>query len=108
MHIHTWLEINYVYSGSCTQIINNETITLTEGQLCLTYTKVPHAILAAGENDIIINILIPKELLSTAFLSRLSHKGIISDFLIKAISENQNHNHYIIFHSENNKKFHVS
>jgi AraC family transcriptional regulator, melibiose operon regulatory protein len=104
MHIHTWIEINYVYSGSCTQIINDQTIILSKGQICLIDTGTPHAILATGEDDIIINILIPRELLSTSFLSRLSHKGIISDFLLNAISQNQNHNHFIVFHSEQNKK----
>lgn len=104
LHVHTWVEINYIYSGSCTQIIDRETVVLTEGQLILIDTGVPHAILPTGENDIVINILLSKEMLSTAFLSRLSNKGIVADFLINAISEGRNHNHYIIFHSQDNKK----
>lgn len=104
MHVHTWVEINYIYSGSCTQIINEETVVLTEGQLILIDTQVPHAILPTGENDIVINILLSKDMLRTAFLSRLSNKGIIADFLINAISKGRNHDHYIIFHSQENKK----
>lgn len=104
MHVHTWIEINYMYSGSCTQVINDETVVLTEGQLILIDTQVPHAIMNTGENDILINILLSKEMLTTAFLSRLSNKGIITDFLINAISEGRDHNHYIIFHSQENKK----
>lgn len=104
LHVHAWVEINYIYSGSCTQIINDETVVLTEGQLCLIDTETPHAIMETGENDIVINILLSKKMLTTAFLSRLSNKGIVADFLVNAISEGGAHNHYIIFHSQENKK----
>ncbi|WP_338533639.1 helix-turn-helix domain-containing protein [Paenibacillus peoriae] len=102
MHIHTYLELNYVYSGECTQIINGETNTLTEGQICIVDTGVPHSIYPASESDIIINILIRKEYFTSSFLSRLSNQGVISNFLVNAISDTQNHNRYIIFHSEKN------
>lgn len=104
LHMHSWIEINYVYSGTCTQLISDRRITLKTGQLCLIDTGVPHSIENTGEDDIIINILVHKEYLSTSFLSRLLNKGIISDFLINAISDNQNHNHFIVFHSEDNTK----
>lgn len=104
MHVHAWIEINYIYSGSCKQIINGEKVELFEGQLVLIDTEVPHAILPTGENDIVINILLSKDMLTTSFLSRLSNKGIIADFMINAISEGSSHNHYIIFHSQDNQK----
>lgn len=104
MHIHTHIELNYIYSGQCTQIINDKEIILREGQVCIVDTGVPHAVLATTENDIIINFLMSKEYFSTAFLSRLSGKGIISEFLINALSDRKEHDNYIIFNSENNKK----
>ncbi len=104
MHIHNDIEMNYVYSGQCTQIINDQTVTLTEGQICIVDTGAPHAILATGENDIIVNISMSREYFSTSFLSRLSSHSMITDFLVNAISDNQTHNRYIIFHSENSRK----
>lgn len=102
MHLHTFLELNYVYSGQCTQIINGKSVTLNEGQICIVDTGVPHSIMPANENDIIVNILIRKEYFTSSFLSRLSNKGIITHFIVNAISDTQNHNRYIIFKSENN------
>ncbi|MHC5534575.1 AraC family transcriptional regulator [Priestia megaterium] len=102
LHIHTFIEISYVYSGQCIQTINGQTVTLKQGQVCIVDTGVPHEILPTTENDIIINILIRKDYFSSSFFSRLSNSGIISDFLVNAISDTQNHNRYIIFHSEKN------
>ena len=33
-HVHKWIELSYMYSGSCTQIINEEkTVKLEKGQV---------------------------------------------------------------------------
>nr|WP_285859151.1 helix-turn-helix domain-containing protein [Paenibacillus sp. MER 99-2] len=101
-HIHTFIELSFVYSGQCSQIINGKKVTLKQGQICIVDTGVPHAILPTSEEDIIINILIRKEYFTSSFLSKLSNNGILSHFLGNAISDRQNHNRYIIFHSENN------
>ncbi|MDU6038658.1 MAG: AraC family transcriptional regulator [Clostridium butyricum] len=104
MHVHTAIELNYVYSGKCEQTINNKHITLKEGQICVIDTDTPHSIELTSENDIIINISMQKSYFSTAFLTRLSQGGIISDFLVNAISDRQSHDNYIIFNSDKNKK----
>ncbi|MNW31336.1 Melibiose operon regulatory protein [compost metagenome] len=101
-HIHTFIELSYVYSGTCTQVIHGRSVTLTTGQICIVDTGVPHAIMPTAEEDVIINILIRKEYFSASFLSKLANNGILSQFLAHAISDTQNHDRYIIFHSENN------
>lgn len=104
MHIHDYIELSYVYSGKVTEIIKDKTITLKEGQVSIIDTGIPHSILPTNENDIIINMLMRKEYFTTSFLSRLSTKGIISQFLVNAISDKTNHDNYIIFNSDNNEK----
>lgn len=106
-HIHTFLEMNYVYSGTCTQIINGEVVTLTEGQICIIDTEVPHAILQSNKEDIVINILLHKEYFNTTFFSNLSNKGVIIDFILNALSESQRHDQYVIFHSEKNNNIKI-
>lgn len=104
MHIHDYIELSYVYSGRVTEIIKDKTITLKKGQICIVDTGIPHSILPTFEDDIIINILIRREYFSTSFLSRLSSKGIISEFLINVVSDKRDHDNYIIFNSDNNEK----
>lgn len=104
MHIHTYIEFSYVYSGKITESINDKSITLTKGQICIVDTSIPHSIFTTDEDDIIINILMRKEYFSTSFLSRLSSNGILSEFLVNAISDKKEHDNYIIFNCEKNKK----
>jgi len=102
-HIHKYIEMSYVYSGTVTQRIGSETVILKKGQTCIIDTNMPHEIEETSENDIIINILMKKEYFSTTVLSRLSH-GIVSNFLVNAISKTKQHDNYIIFYSEKNHK----
>jgi len=45
-----------------------------------------------------------RQYFSTSFFSRLSNKGIISEFLVNAVSGKRRHDNYIIFKSDYNKK----
>jgi AraC-like DNA-binding protein/mannose-6-phosphate isomerase-like protein (cupin superfamily) len=103
LHIHSFIEINYIYSGVCKQIINGEEIVLTQGQVCMLDIDVPHSIPALGENDLLINIIMKKDTFSTSFMGKLGNSGIVSNFLANAVSENQRHDHYILFHSQDNE-----
>jgi YesN/AraC family two-component response regulator len=103
LHMHTFIEMNYVYSGECQQILNGKKVKLTQGQICLLDKDVPHTLPALGENDILVNIIMKKETFSTAFLGQLSNKGIVSSFLVDAVSENQRHDRYLLFHSQDNE-----
>jgi AraC-like DNA-binding protein len=105
MHIHNYVEINYVYAGQCKQIINGKRITLREGDLCMLDSNVPHTILETTEEDIIINLIMLKPFFTTSFLSRLATTGIISHFIVNAISQIHNHNRHIIFHTGNEVSF---
>ncbi|WP_346206974.1 helix-turn-helix domain-containing protein [Caldifermentibacillus hisashii] len=102
LHKHSFIEINYVYSGICKQVISGNEITLAQGQVCILDKDVPHSIPALGENDILINIIMKKETFSTSLLSRLGSTGIVSNFLANALFENQKHDQYILFYSQNN------
>lgn len=101
-HIHTFIELNYLYEGSCTQFIDGKSVTLHPGDLCIIDTGVPHSIANTRENDILINILIKKSYFSANFFHNLTSDEIIYNFLLQAISESKEHNQYVIFHCQKN------
>ena len=105
-HIHNFIEINYIFNGQCTQIIDGREVLLTKGQICLIDTDVPHSIKETGEQDIIINILIHKNYFKNQLLSNSLNKGIITDFIMNVISETANHRQYIIFKNRDFEKIH--
>ncbi|MFB9327095.1 helix-turn-helix domain-containing protein [Paenibacillus aurantiacus] len=102
-HYHSFIELNYIYSGVCEQRINGEKVVLREGQVCLLDSEVVHSIEPMGHDDILINIIMKKSTFLSSFLSRFGSRGIVSDFLANAIASNTNHNRYIVFESEHHE-----
>lgn len=104
LHIHSWVEINYMYSGSCEQIINGNSLILHTGEIIIIDCETVHTIGYTGENDIMISLLIHKNYLNNTFLSRLSSDSLISRFFINAMNSKTNHKNYILFHSSNSRR----
>ncbi|MCM8710705.1 AraC family transcriptional regulator [Clostridium sp. SYSU_GA19001] len=96
-HSHNYIEIIFVYSGKCNQIINGNKVILQEGDICFLDTNVKHSIEIADENDIIINCILDTSYFDTAFLCRLSENDILSSFFIRSIYQSKEFNEYIIF-----------
>jgi AraC-type DNA-binding domain-containing proteins len=106
MHRHSFIEMSYVYSGKCNQVINNNKIIMQKGEICILDTNTAHAIEQADENDIIINCLMRKSYFDAAFMSRLSGNDIFTNFFIHAIYQSKDFNEYILLHSGENEEIH--
>jgi AraC-like DNA-binding protein/quercetin dioxygenase-like cupin family protein len=105
-HLHDYIELLYIYSGTYTQTIGGTTVHLKQGDICIIDTNMPHSSGALSENDIAINIIMRKDYFSTSLLSRLSAEGIISNFLVNAISHTANHESYLLFQPDDTTKIH--
>ncbi|WP_248923894.1 AraC family transcriptional regulator [Paenibacillus hamazuiensis] len=103
-HRHEFIEMSYVYSGTLTQTINNNKITLSEGQLIILDTNVAHSIEAAGENDIIINCLMRKSYYDSHLIHRLAGNNVLSEFFVNAVYKSQEHSEYILFPSQSSPR----
>lgn len=103
-HVHSHIEINYVYSGKCPQHIDGKPVILQKNQVLLIDTDCPHSIEYLGKDDIMISILIQKSFLREHMFSQLSKDSILSRFFINAINEQTDHDHYLLFHSENDRR----
>ncbi len=96
-HIHSVIEMNYVYEGESIQIIDGKECVLHKGDVCLLNTNVVHESRPLREKDIVLTIEMRKAYFSTGFLSRLSSQGIVASFLANAISENTEKKQCLIF-----------
>lgn len=96
-HIHSAIELNYVYHGNFTQIINGCEITLSQGDVCILDMNTVHEILPLSQEDIIITIDMRKSFFVDSFLSRLSSQGLVSRFLVDALSESHSQKQYLVF-----------
>lgn len=103
-HHHDYIEMIYVYSGECHQIVNDTNIDMKKGDVCILDTNVLHSITPASEKDIIINCLMSKKHLDNILIDRLSGNDLLSSFFIHALYKHDNFNEYILFNSSESEK----
>jgi YesN/AraC family two-component response regulator len=94
-HRHNFLELNYMYSGTCIQWIDEQEIVLEQGSIILFDRGSTHAINSLHEDDILINLLLRFESINTHILQKmLSQISILATFLAEAGSEKKG---YLLF-----------
>ena len=103
-HAHEWMELAYMYSGSCSILIGDEKIELHRGECILINSFVGHSNSACSEDDILINFLINRKYLNTNFFNRFSDASYISQYFIKSLINDQTANDYLFFKSGESKR----
>ena len=91
-------------SRFCPQYIDGKPVLLKKDQVLLIDTDCPHSIDALGENDIMISMLIRKEFLRDRMFSQFSKDSVLSRFFVNALTEQTDHDHYLLFHSEKDRR----
>lgn len=99
-HSHQFLEMNYMYSGSCTQIIDGKNITLKKGDILLMDVGSQHSIKALGTNDILLNILFQNQSVNLSWLEKMKGSSSIAFQVLSQLTEsNEQNNRHAIFHT---------
>lgn len=73
-HIHAWIELGYLYSGSCPHRVHGNSYVLKKGQVYILDSDAPHSIGCLGENDILISLLISQALFYGSLFSSLHRR----------------------------------
>ena len=99
-HMHNFIEIAYVYRGSCTQTFyfdreHTEETTLSTGMLCIIPPELEH-IIAVFDDSIVINILIRTSAMKHALPDLVIGNHSLYDFFIYTLYENAAQN-YLLF-----------
>jgi AraC-like DNA-binding protein/mannose-6-phosphate isomerase-like protein (cupin superfamily) len=97
MHTHQYIELIYVYKGKCNVVLRNNEIHISEDGIILIDKNTPHTVKETSEEDIIIEIKLKHDYLSSGFISRFNNKSIISQFLIDSIIDSRRANNYLYF-----------
>ena len=99
-HSHNFIEIACVIQGTCTNYIQNSSIEMQEGDVCIIAPGTKHAISAFTDDCILFNILLRTSTFETAFFGVLNESDILSDFFIHTLYHSPGHP-YLLFRAEN-------
>lgn len=106
-HRHPWLELVYIYSGSATLHIGDDSIRLSKGQCLLINGGTLHSCDACGSSDILLNILFPRKYLDQNFFHRFSEDNHLSGYFMQALIQEQTKQPYLFFASEKSRRLPV-
>lgn len=108
LHFQRDMEMIYVYSGNDIYVVNGEKIHLRKGDLIILDSDVQYYTAKTKEkDDIVINFIIKKYYFDSLFLAKINHNSVFADFIVGAIERQRRHDHYIVFNTQNNERFHT-
>lgn len=96
LHNHEYIELVYVYSGTCVHFIENQKFTMTNGDFCILAPNTMHAISAIQEDSIIINIMVSQKLFDESFMSLMHRVPSLAQFF-ESILYNHSSTPYILY-----------
>ncbi len=99
-HYHDWVELGYMYSGSCVQHLNGVPIEVKEGQALLVDQNTLHKVPLLGENQILLNLLFGPDTVPKLLEQLSMGKSPVADFLTNTMSQTAQKDSYIFFASE--------
>ena len=100
-HTHNFVEVVYMCKGSTTHIINDETITLKEGEILFLSTSATQKIKRATENDIAVNFFINPQFFDKILEMLGEEETPLKRFVIDALTHKNTSNHYLYFKVSN-------
>lgn len=101
-HSHQFFELNYVYHGTSTQLINGKKYELKQGDILLMDASSNHSIERMEYDDILINILFQNSQISLDWLNQLRNSNnVLYQFLSNKKTYPKNKN-FIIISAMNN------
>lgn len=100
-HTHSFLELNYQYSGSSNQILNGQPYKLTAGMLLVMDRDIIQKYGYMGENDLLVNILLDIDEIPNDFPNDVQNQNEFNRFLYTAQDPNVNHENFLIYDLKN-------
>jgi AraC-like DNA-binding protein len=98
-HTHSYIEMGYIYSGRITEYIENHTFELHRGQIVIIDGNTAHGIGYAGEEDIMVNFVIPFDFFHQ-LLGRVHTDNVLVRFFLNALNEQNSECNYLIFNTD--------
>ncbi len=80
MHNHSYIEMVYVYNGSCTHFVESQTFPMNTGDFCILAPHAMHALSIESDDALVFNILISKNVFNTSFLRLFRGGQLLIEF----------------------------
>ena len=102
-HTHDYIEMYYVFFGSCKMYIAGREVTLSEGDYIILAPHCPHRLESYRRENFILDLSVRGTSFENLFRQQLSFDTVLSSFYRKIIYDKADLN-YILFHTRGDKE----
>lgn len=96
MHIHDFFEVNYVLSGSCEMIFENEIRRLQAGDFCVIAPFSRHDV-TTSDGSVVLSLMLRKNTFETTFFKLLEQEDLLSLFFRNILYSQKQSANYLLF-----------
>lgn len=100
LHTHTYIEIVYLFNGTCINHSGNQTLQLEAGDFLILAPNTLHAISSFNPDCRFVNLMIRTSIFENTFFKSFSEYDILYKFFHTVLFEYKI-NSYILFHTQN-------
>lgn len=103
-HSHSFVEINYMLSGECVNIVNGQKLHMQCGDFLIMAPGCRHEIEPLGENDLLINLILLPISAEMILEKTIPGRSEIAQFLIAALYSDSSKSNYVLLNTHGNEK----
>lgn len=100
-HIYSYAMITYCYFGAFNLVVDQEPVTLHEGECIIMDRHVPHAVKPTGADDVTVNLILSDEFFEGRLLDGMAQLG--SPFATELMTPGANHDHWKSYPTSNDE-----
>lgn len=105
LHRHSFVEMNYLYSGSATELLEGERVELSSGDVSIFDTDVIHTVLPLGDDDVLLNFYLPLERIEQLLGRHAQSQGAVAELLWESISQRTDHSRCLVIRTQEMPEF---
>lgn len=97
LHNHAYIEILYVYSGTCTHFVEDKEFEMKQGDICILAPHVMHAPSVSTDDSIVINLLLSRQIFDRSFLDLMQGNKVLAKFFEDLFYKREFMSPYVIY-----------
>lgn len=102
MHVHNFFEVNYVMSGSCRMIFENEVRILKTGEFCIIAPYSKHDV-TIEDDSVVLSLMLRKTTFETTFFKLLTQEDLLAAFFRNILYSGKEAANYMLFSTDYSK-----
>lgn len=102
MHVHNFFEVNYVMTGTCRMIFENEVRSLKTGEFCIIAPCSRHDV-TIDDNSVVLSLMLRETTFETTFFKLLAQEDLLAAFFRSILYSGKEAANYMLFSTDNSE-----